>query len=269
MIFSGSVLDWSIKYNGLPKSGILYLGATSLSDLWKATHKAVAYTSVGEGQSLFSFGFDEIQPLPIFPTQNGVESASTRITPTSVNVVSQTQGNGQYYDSDILPILYSSGAIIGATTATYPAILVLDLFYDQQVILGGAMPKAVSGFITMHSQKYEVQALNQGSETVLTSASVTKLYNDATINSGWVGGWSGGLSQSCNQARVIITATYNAAYTNTKVTLADCLPYAYSLTAPPKPIPDFGLILDPVTGSTMYVEGLEIDQTAIRSLNIF
>ena len=268
MIFSGSVLDWSIKYNGLPKSGILYLGATSLSDLWKATHKAVAYTSVGEGQSLFSLGFDEVTPLPNLPTQNA-ETGATRITPASVVVVSRAQGNGQYYDSDILPILYSSGAIIGATTAEYPAVLTLDLFYDQPVVVAGAMPKVVSGFTAMYSQKYEVQAFNQGSASVLSTTSVTKLHNDATINSGWVSGWSAGQNQACNQVRVIVTATYNAALSNTKVTMADCLPYTYSLTASPKPIPNFGLLLDPITGSVVYLEGLEIDQTAIRGMNIF
>lgn len=266
MLFSGSVGDWSIKFNGQSKTGILYLGATSLSDLHRSTHKALAYTSTGEGGALFSLGFDEIQPLPIFPPQN-VDYGLSRITPASVTVVSQAQGNGQYYDSDILPILYS-GAIIGASNAAYPAVLVLDLFYDQQVYLAGAVPRAVSPFIYMYSQKYEQQALNQGSATVLASTSITKLYNDATITSGWVSGWTSGINQACNQVRLVITATYNAAYSNTKTTLADCLPYTYSLSAAPAPIPNYGLLLDPVTGSVIFLSGLEIDQTAIKSVNI-
>lgn len=257
MLISGTLKDWSIGYTGSPIQSTLWLGATSLQDLNKATHKATAYTASGE-DSIFSIGFDEIELLPTMPY--------------SVTIVSQTLSNGQYYDQDLLPIL-CTGSILGSNSSSFPAILVLDLDYASPVTIKGVLPNCVVGCSYMYSQGVKIQCMNRGSDTVLAETSITKLYSNSPTVS-WSSGWSSTISQLCNRVRLTITATHNVSYSNTKTTIANCLPYTDLVNPTTKPlatqlpIPTYGLILDPITGTTMYVSDLDIDLTAIRTINI-
>jgi hypothetical protein len=251
MILSGHLKDWSIGYNTSVVTATLYLGATSIKDLYKASHKATAYIGPPVSSSnLYGISFDEIKALPV--------------PPLSFTVVSQTTGSGQYYDSDLQPILFS-GAILGATAAASPAVLTLDLVYDQAYTFYLMSPYIASNCSYMYSQQVDFKVLDASNNT-LADIYNSRLYS-ATPSTIWSTGWNAGLSQAGTKARVTVTATYNTAYNNTKTTMAGCLPIHTTLSSL-NSIPTYGVILDPITGSCLFLSNLSIDYTAIQTVDV-
>lgn len=247
---SGKLKDWSIGYNTSVITSTIYLGATSINDLYKASHKATCYIGPPvSSNNLYSISFDEVNALPV--------------PPTAFNIVSQTTGSGQYYDSDLQPILFS-GAILGASTSS-TAVLTIDLVYDQAYTFYSMLPVVAAGCSYVYNQQVDLKILD-ASNNQLAEIYNNRLYS-ASPQTLWSSGWSSDLNQAGVKARITVTATYNSAYTNTKTTMAGCLPLHTTLSSLTS-IPNFGLILDPTTGSVLYVSNLLIDYTAIQTVDI-
>lgn len=239
MILSGTLATWSLGYQS-QKTATLYLGATSVSDIWKATHKAAAYIGPpAAAGNLFSVGFDEAKALPV--------------PPVSVSA-SMTQGGGQYYDPDVWPIL-AAGSALGTTGQ--PSSLTLDLVYGASMTFTGVNPSLVSGFQVAPSQTCALEIRSSVTSTLTASVSGTKLSSASDLYSGW------GLQLSGvgDLARVVIS-TSGSGYT----TFCNCLPLHNKLSG--TAVPDYGVLLDPITGSTTFLSNLSIDVTAIQSVDV-
>lgn len=251
MLMSGKLKDWSIGYNTSVITSTIYLGATSTKDIYKASHKAVCYIGPPvNSNNLYSISFDEVQALPV--------------PPTSFTVVSQNLGQGQYYDSDLAPILFS-GAIIGATNDVYYALLTLDLVYSNPYTFYSMLPSTAPNCSYMYYQSVDLRIYDSN------NTQLAEIYNQRVYNGSpqtvWSSGWNSGLYATGVKARIIVQATYNTSYANTKTTMAGCLPLHTTLS-PLTSIPNYGLILDPVTGSALYVSNLSIDYTSIQTVDV-
>ena len=229
MLLSGKNTDWSLGFT-TPKEAIVYLGASSIDDMLGATHYAKVITAPSANK-LFGLGFDEVFRLPKLPDH--------------VVEVSKT---GTVVDPWYHPMLLQSSACI------YAATLVLDLVYDEPVYIESMSPYALDtgdGAAYRWTTAYSINGQNIPGVDILYNADPYKRVVTP-------------IGLTTTTVRVTVTSlTGRAGCLN----LAGLAPNVQAVLEE-VPIPDFGVVLDPITGTVINLSGLHVIDGYIGGVDV-
>lgn len=222
MLLSGALKDWSIGFNGLSLASSVYLGASSLYDLDRATHVLKAYTTSPKLGGLFGLGFTGLRPLPLVPKMVKVASNEDSL---------------HFIDEFFTPMLFD-GACVAVGGQASPTTVTFDLTYESPVRIDSMAPRPNPNCDALSSLSFSYVVNG------LTIQGATYAAGDKTNM------FSTKIDMDTTNVRVTITASGQGTIT----TVRDLLPVTQNLNQ--GQVPSFGMLLNPEKCTAFALQGM-------------